>query len=75
MPDKYYVLIVNLFLPNFTLDNGTLRHIYVCFCYFEESNDEKKLCIRRKTATIESQYNEFHHRISNETIPIVCIRG
>ena len=40
------------------------------------SAKEKKPCIRRKTATIESQYNEFHHRISNETIiPIVCIRG
>ena len=40
------------------------------------SAKEKKPCIRRKTATIESQYNEFHDRISNETIiPIVCIRG
>ena len=79
VPDKYYVLIVNLFLPNFTLDNGTLRHICVCFCYLKNqmmtSAKEKKPCIRRKTATIESQYNEFHHRISNETIPIVCIRG
>lgn len=38
------------------------------------SAKEKKRCIRRKTATIESQYNEFHQQISNETIiPIVCM--
>lgn len=38
------------------------------------SAKEKKPCIRRKTATIESQYNEIHHRISNETIiPLVCM--
>jgi len=79
VPDKYYVLMVNLFLPIFTLDKWHFTsHLRLLLLFWRIKwwlpLKKKNPCIRRQTATIESQYNEFHHWISNETIiPIVCM--
>ena len=95
VPDKYYVLVVNLIIFLSVKRQGNAKEIFTYFHFRQmalyvtsafafvilknqmmTSAKEKKPCIRRKTATIESQYNEFHYRISNETIiPIFSIRG